>query len=251
MVETDKNSRPARILVIVPAHNESGSIVDVLADLASHAPDADVVVVDDASTDATADLARAGGATVLSLPCNLGVGGAVQTGYMYADRYGYDVAVQFDGDGQHRANLIAALMAEVAAGEADLVVGSRLVQGVRFRFAPLRYLGNQLLARLVSALVRRRITDPTSGFRAASRRAIRFFAENYPQAYLGDTVQALVWLSRQGMRISEVPARMRQRRQGRSAVGTLKGFWSTVRIILAVLVDCLEPPIPELQETDP
>lgn len=240
--------RRAGILIIVPAHNEADSIADVLRDLAAHVPDADVLVVDDGSTDATADRARAAGADVARLACNLGVGGAVQTGYLHAAERGYEAAVQFDGDGQHRANRIAGLLEPIHAGEADLVVGSRLLGGLRFRFHPLRFLGNRLLSLLVSAICRRRMTDPTSGFRAAGPAMIRFFAKHYPQAYLGDTAEALVWAARAGMRLTEVPVRMNQRAAGVSATGSFKGLWLTLRIVLALLVDCLEPKVTDLSE---
>ncbi len=239
-----------RLLVIVPAHNEAGSIEAVLDDLRQHAPEADVVVVDDGSTDRTGDLARAGGAKVLPLPCNLGVGGAMQTGYLYAFRNDYDLAVQFDGDGQHRASGIAALLEPIDAGSADLVIGSRLLADGQFKFHPLRFIGSRLLSTLTSLIVRRRITDPTSGFRSASRRAIAFFARHYPQSYLGDTVEALVWAARNGMTIREVAARMRQRTAGQSATGSLFGLVHTLRIILAVLVDCLERRIGEESDDD-
>ena len=236
---TDSAER-GRILVIVPAHNEAASLPGALADLARCVPAADVAVVDDGSTDDTASVAAATGATVLPLACNLGVGGAMQTGYMYAARNGYDVAVQFDGDGQHRANLIAQLAQPVLAGQADLVVGSRLLGGLKFRFHPLRFIGNRMLALLISAIGHGKVTDPTSGFRAAGPRAIRFFAAHYPQTYLGDTAEALVWAGRARLRIAEIPTRMKQRFAGRSATRSLKGFWLTMRIVLAILVDCLE-----------
>ena len=234
---------PPRTLIIVPAHNEADSLRGTLKDLADNAPDADVLVVDDGSTDATAAVARDCGATVVSLPINLGVGGAMQTGYMYADRNGYDLAVQFDGDGQHRANQISLIVAPILAGQADLVVGSRLLDGVRFRFHPLRYAGNRMLGMLIRMLVRKPITDPTSGFRAADRRMIRFFAVHYPQVYLGDTAEALVWAARAKMRITEAVVRMSQRKAGVSAIRTIKGFWLTMRIVLAILVDCIEKPL--------
>ena len=230
-----------RTVVIIPAHNEAESLPGVLDDLRRWAPWADVVVIDDGSRDATAQVARAAGAPTVSLPCNLGVGGAVQTGYQYALDRGYEAAVQFDGDGQHRAAEVAGLVEALAGRQADLVIGSRLVEDrIRFRFSPLRFVGSRLLSALISRIARQRVSDPTSGFRAASGRAIRFFARHYPQTYLGDTAEAVVWASRGGLRIAEVPAKMRQRKAGESATGSLRGFAHTLRIVLAVLVDCLE-----------
>ncbi|MDY6914031.1 MAG: glycosyltransferase family 2 protein [Planctomycetota bacterium] len=239
MADLTNNKIVGRILIIVPACDEAQSIAAVMADLRAHLPAADVVVVDDGSTDGTADVARRHGAAVLRLPCNLGVGGAMQTGYMYARTKDYDVAVQFDGDAQHRANQISAILDAVAGG-ADLAVGSRLLGGMRFRFHPFRFLGSRLLAALVSLIVRQKITDPTSGFRAASRRAVAFFAEHYPQTYLADTTEALVWAGRGGLKLTEVPVRMRQRQAGSAASGNIKGVAHMVRIILALLIDCFE-----------
>jgi len=231
------------MLVIIPAHNEERSIRTAVDDLRTHVPEAEVVVVDDGSTDRTARIARASGVAVLRLPCNLGVGGAVQTGYLYAREHGYDVAVQFDGDAQHRANQIPKLLAPLTGGQADLVVGSRLLARRRFAFDPLRFVGSRFLAALVSLIVRRRITDPTSGFRAASRAAIELFARHYPQTYLADTTEALVWAARGGLRIREAPIRMRRRRSGKSATGAVRGLGHVIRITLAVIIDCLERPI--------
>ncbi len=237
-----------RILVIVPAHNEAASLPEVVADLQTHCPNVDVVVVDDASSDATAHVAADLAASVLSLPCNLGVGGAVQTGFMFAAAGQYDIAVQFDGDGQHRANQIAALIAPILDDAADLAIGSRMVNGPRFRFHPFRLIGSRILSALVSRIVGQRITDPTSGFRAANGRAIRFFAQHYPQSYLADTVEALAWAARHGLRLTEVPTRMRQRRTGDSATTSIRGVGHVLRIILALLVDCMEKPLQEKEQ---
>ncbi|MCK4602982.1 MAG: glycosyltransferase family 2 protein [Phycisphaerae bacterium] len=239
--DADQSPAQRRVLVIVPAHNEAKNIPAVTEDLRRYLPSADIVVIDDASTDSTVEVVRKCGLAVLRLPCNLGVGGAMQLGYIYAHRGGYDAAVQFDGDGQHRANQIPSLLEGVLAGRADLVIGSRVLEGVRFRFHPLRFIGSRILASLVSAIVGCKITDPTSGFRAASKRAIAFFAAQYPQTYLGDTAQALVWAGRNKMHLAEVPTRMRQRRAGQSAANNLTGLWHVLRITLALLVDCLKP----------
>jgi hypothetical protein len=239
-----------RLLVIMPAHNEADSIVNTIESLAREKPDWDILVVNDGSTDATSALARRADAIVLDLPCNLGVGGAMQTGYLYARENGYDVAIQFDADGQHRANQIERLLEPIAAGQADMVVGSRLLGGIKYRFSFERFLGSRLLARLVSLLTGRKITDPTSGFRAVGRRGIEFFSRHYPQAWLGDTVEALVELARHGMEIREVPVKMRQRTAGRSAAGKITGFIHTLRIILAVLIDSIESRFEDVPEPE-
>jgi len=244
-LQNESGTFDARVLVIVPAYNEAANVPVALADLAAHAGGADVVVVDDGSADETADAARTRGARVLRLPCNLGVGGAMQTGYRYGWLHGYDVAVQFDADGQHRADQIAPLIDPVLSGRADLVVGSRLLDAGGYRFGAARYLGSRVLAGLASLIARRRITDPTSGFRAAGPRAIRFFAHHYPQAYLGDTTEALVWVARQRMKIEEIPTPMRPRASGTSSTNHVKGLCHMMRITLAVLVDCLEPRVRE------
>ena len=232
--------RRERVLILIPAYNEAGSIRGVLEDLRAHVPEADTVVIDDGSWDETAAVAESMGAIVLRLPCNLGVGGAMRTGYVYAREKGYDVAIQFDGDGQHRASHIAELIEAVRGGQADLVVGSRVLGGLKFRFHFLRFMGSRLLSTLVSAIAGKTIADPTSGFRAAGGRAISFFSRHYPQAWLGDTVESLVELARHGMQIEEIPVKMRQRKHGKSSIGRLWGFIHTMRIILAVLIDCLE-----------
>ncbi len=218
MSKTNDTSKSGKLLVIIPAHNEAQSISDVLADLHAQVPRADAVVVDDGSTDATGIIARRCGAAVLRLPCNLGVGSAMQTGYMYAARNGYDFAIQFDGDGQHCADQIPLMLAALADTPADLVVGSRrLDKENRYRFEFLRLIGSSLLAKLISKIVGREITDPTSGFRASNRKTIEFFSRHYPQTYLADTTEALAWASRSGIAITEIPVRMRHKRTGSSA----------------------------------
>ena len=237
-------SRPARgggrLLIIVPAYNEQDAIGETLASLSSPGLAHDVLVVNDGSTDATAAIARRSGAKLLDLACNLSVGGAMQAGYQFAEANGYDTAVQFDADGQHRADQIPALLARLDAGGVDMVIGSRWLADSPYRFSIDRLVGSRLLSALVRLLTGRRITDPTSGFRAANRRAIRFFSRHYPQSWLGDTVEALVQLCRHGMAVAEVAAQMLPRRAGSSAAGTITGFIHTLRIVLAVLIDCIE-----------
>jgi len=236
-----------RVLIIIPAYNEAENLPGVMADIAAHAPWADAVVIDDSSTDATAEVARSLGAAVLELPCNLGVGGSMQTGYLYAHEMGYEAAVQFDGDGQHRADQIVHLAEGFHQG-ADLTVGSRLLGRKSYRFPFLRWVGLKLLRGCLAVLNGVRLTDPTSGFRASSKRMIAFFARNYPQSYLGDTVETVATAARHGMTIREVPARMRKAHG--SSITPLAGFFHTLRTCLAIFIDRLERPLP-MPEPDP
>ncbi len=231
-----------RILIVIPAYNEARKIASVLQDLREQGPRADVVVVDDGSIDATAAIAAAHGARVLRLPFNLGIGGALQTGYLYAFQNGYDITVQFDGDGQHRADQIAGLIAPLLRGQADHVIGSRLLASGTYRFPLLRRAGVSLIRGVTFLVTRRWISDPTSGSRANGPRAIAFFARNYPQSYL-DSPEITVWASRQGMRVVEAPVEMRAAEH--SSIGSLKGVFHSLRVCLALLVDCLEARFPE------
>ena len=242
MAEDTVQSNRQRVLIVIPAYNEAAKIPQVMADLREHAPSTDVVVVDDGSTDDTAAIAESEGATVLRLPFNLGIGGALQTGYQYAHENGYDIAVQFDGDGQHRGDQIARLIAPVAEGRADLVIGSRMIGKRQYRFPLVRRIGSRLIGLVTFLVTGRWVTDPTSGSRAISRRTIAFFARHYPQAYL-ESPEATVWVARQGMSICEVPVRMRT--AAHSSVGNITGVFHSLRVCLALLVDRIESRFPE------
>lgn len=229
-----------RVLIVIPAYNEAENLPGVMADIAAHAPWADTVVIDDCSSDDTAAVARSLGAVVLQLPCNLGVGGTMQTGYLYAHAMGYEAAVQFDGDGQHRADQIAGLAEGFRQG-GDLTIGSRMLGRRSYRFPFLRWMGLQLLRGCLALLNGVRLTDPTSGFRASSKRMIEFFAHHYPQSYLGDTVEAVATAARHGMQIREVPTRMRKAQA--SSITSLGGLFHTLRTCLAIFIDRLERPL--------
>lgn len=205
-------SQPLRVLVVVPALNEAASVGDVVRRVRSALPAADVLVVDDGSTDSTARSARAAGAQVVSLPYNLGVGGAMRTGFRFAERRDYDAVVQVDADGQHDANYLPQLLAALAG--ADVAVGARFAGVGDYSVKGPRAWAMKALAWAVSRIVRSRLTDVTSGYRAAGRRAIRVWARHYPAEYLGDTVEALVILHRSGLRITQVPVAMRPREHG-------------------------------------
>ena len=239
--EQKANPEECRALTIVPAYNEAESIERVVRDLRRRAPWVDILVVNDGSRDATGPRAREAGAKVMDLPVNLGIGGAVQTGYRYAHAQDYDVAFQFDGDGQHRASQLADLARPLLAGEADLVVGSRFLRPRGMTASGARWAGAKILSRVISALIGQKITDPTSGFRAAGRRAIQLFAHEYPQDY--PEPESLVLVHKQGLAIREVPATIRRRREGTSSIQLLHGIHYMSKVLLAVVMDLLKSPV--------
>jgi glycosyltransferase involved in cell wall biosynthesis len=223
-----------RVLVIVPALNEERNLPGLLAAIAGCAPGYDVAVIDDASSDGTAAVAAVHGAIVLRSPINLGIGGAVQTGYLWARERGYDAAVQIDGDGQHDPSFLPSVMAPLERTEADLVVGSRFLTREGYQSTAVRRTGIRYLSWFLRLRCGARVTDPTSGFRAASRAAIELFARQYPSDYpepesIGLTVRA-------GLRIAEVPVRMRERRHGRSSIGAWRTLYYLVKVSLALVL---------------
>lgn len=227
-----------RVLIIIPAYNEERNIGKVLEDIKAHIPDADVVVINDGSTDATAAIVSAYGITVLSIPYNVGIGAAMQTGYRYALKKGYDIAIQFDGDGQHRADQVTAIRASLLAGGGDLVVGSRFLGEKGYRLGLARHSGIKILSWTVSLLIGHPITDPTSGFRAVNHKVIGFFSAYYPDDY--PEPEAVVLLKRAGFRIAEVPVLMRERQTGRSSITPFKAFFYMIKVLLAIFVDMLK-----------
>jgi glycosyltransferase involved in cell wall biosynthesis len=225
-----------RRVAIVPAWNEEGSIARVIDELHAFDPDIDVLVVDDGSHDETARRARAAGARVLRLPFNLGIGGAVQTGFRYAHENAYDLAVRVDGDGQHDPSQLSAVVEPVVRGETNIAVGSRYLapRGNGYRSSTPRRIGIRILSRVVSSLTRQRITDPTSGFQALDRKAIALFASDYPHDY--PEVEAIVLVKRHRLRLLEVPIEMRSRAGGQSSIRTLSSVYYMVKVLLALFV---------------
>jgi hypothetical protein len=228
-----KGNDQLRKLAIVPAFNEAGMVARVIRDIRRHAPDFDVVVVDDGSTDTTGVHAEAQGAAVIRHPFNLGIGGAMQSGYKYALRRGYDVAVQVDGDGQHKPAYIHDLLArlEVEGDQADMVTGSRFLGDPGYKVPVGRRIGNLIFAVVMSAITRKRVTDPTSGFRMTNRRGIELFARDYPHDY--PEVEAILMTHAHRLRFAEVPVRMSERLAGRSSI---KAGYYMVKVTLAVFV---------------
>ena len=227
------------MLVIIPAFNEEESLAHVIANVHVAAPKADVVVIDDGSRDKTGRVGRAAGAHVVTLPYNLGIGAAMQTGFLFARRGGYDYVVQVDGDGQHDPNEISEIMKPILAGQSDVVAGARYIEDRGYITPWLRRIGIVILAGLISLIVRRRVTDPTSGFRASNRRAIEYCAEAYPPDY--PEPESVVWFARAGLRMKEAPVTMNPRYGGQSSITPFRSFYYMVKVIIAIVIDLLRP----------
>jgi glycosyltransferase involved in cell wall biosynthesis len=222
-------------LAVVPAYNESATIAGVVAALRRHAPQFDTLVVDDGSTDATALLARDAGARVVRLPFNVGIGGAVQTGFVYAREHGYDYLAQVDGDGQHDSVELERLIAAMEEEAVDVVCGSRFLGDEHHYPAPIsRRTGIHIFSFLLSRIVGARVSDPTSGFRLYNRRAIELFAYHYPHDY--PEVEAVLILHHHRLRMREVPVRMYVRGGGISSIGAGRAAYYMVKVLLALFV---------------
>jgi glycosyltransferase involved in cell wall biosynthesis len=226
-----------RVLVIIPVFNEAEALPGVLQDLRKVCPEYDLLVVNDASTDSSGELAEESGlATVIHLPCNLGIGGCVQTGFRYAERKGYDIAVQFDGDGQHNTADVAQLIGMVASGETDVAIGSRFnvrdSQG--FRSTSLRRIGIRIFQATSYILTRQKITDHTSGFRAYSKKVISYLAHHYPVDY--PEPEMIITLGRKGFRIRETFSQMFERQGGASSIPLRKGPYYMLKVLLSMLM---------------
>ncbi|MHA6693989.1 glycosyltransferase family 2 protein [Homoserinimonas sp. A520] len=219
-----------RVLVAIPALNEAAVMGDVLASLSTVQALTDVLVVDDGSRDNTALIARAAGAHVVSHAINLGVGAAMGTAFKFAVQNGYDSVIQFDGDGQHRPEFIAELIA--AAEHSDIVLGSRFADGGSFKSSAARRGVQRFIARVASVYARTRLTDATSGFRIAGPRALAVFSEHYPVEWLGDTVESIVLAVRQGLTVSEIPVVMNERAGGVPSQSVFRATLYTGRILL-------------------
>lgn len=223
------------VLVIIPAYNEQATIGHVLESLREHAPDYDVLVIDDGSKDDTARIVRQYPNTILvRLPYNMGIGTTMQTGYLYAYRNGYDIAVQCDADGQHPVHQMDRIVGRVANGDADMVIGSRYVTDTEYVPGLLRRLGKSLLSRLVDSVVGGGITDTTSGFRAMNRKVLEVFTRYYPDDY--PEAEAIVILARNGLKPIEVSVDMSQRQGGVSSINFSRAVYYLVKVSLAIFI---------------
>ena len=222
-------------LVIIPAYNESESIVNTVRNIQKKAPEFDYIVINDCSKDATLEVLKENNINHLNLPVNLGIGGAVQTGYKYALEKGYDVAVQVDGDGQHDPKYLSNLLKCLIEEKADMVIGSRFIENQGFQSTFMRRIGIVYFTRLIRALTGTTITDPTSGFRMAGRDVIRMFATQYPKDY--PEPESIVTLLKNDMKVLEVPVRMKERQGGESSIKMTNSVYYMIKVSLAILVE--------------
>jgi glycosyltransferase involved in cell wall biosynthesis len=229
-----------RILVIIPAYNEEGSVGKVIEEVRTHLSKADILIVNDGSTDLTSEIAKSKGVIVMDLPFNLGIGGAMQAGYQYAYEKDYDIAIQVDADGQHDPKEIGKLLKALEEKKIDMAIGSRFIGDLGYKSSTMRRIGISIFSQVISMIVRQRITDPTSGFRASNRKAIRLFASNYPQDY--PEPEVVILLHQCHLKMEEVPVGMSERYSGESSITKIKSIYYMVKVLLAIFVDCFKKP---------
>lgn len=226
-----------RKLVIIPAYNEQGGIVKTVRDVEEHAPEFDYIIINDCSTDHTLEICREHGFPVVNLPVNLGIGGGVQTGYVYALRQGYDIAVQFDGDGQHNARYLNEMAEKLKDEHLDMVIGSRYIKKEGFQSSGLRRVGIRYFTWLIKLITGQKITDPTSGMRMANRDVIEIYAKNYPKDY--PEPESVVTILKKGKKVEEVPVQMNAREEGVSSISPKKSVYYMIKVTLAILIAAL------------
>jgi glycosyltransferase involved in cell wall biosynthesis len=224
-------------LIIIPAYNESANIKNTVENIQHTVPDFDYVVINDHSTDQTLQILKDNHFNYINLPINLGIGGAVQTGYQYAYANGYDLAVQVDGDGQHDVSYLDALSSQLQKDDADMVIGSRFIKSEGFQSTFMRRVGIVYFTKLIHMLTGHTITDPTSGFRMADRKVIKLFATDYPRDY--PEPESIVALLKQGYKVEEVPVKMKERQGGVSSIRMNNSVYYMIKVTLAIWIECI------------
>lgn len=222
-------------IAIIPAYNESASIVNTVSDILNKAPGFDYVVINDRSRDDTLKVCRENNLNVINLPLNLGIGGAVQTGYWYALENDYDIAVQFDGDGQHDAKYLNEMADFLVKSECDMVIGSRFIEKEGFQSSSARRFGIKYFSFLVKLLTGKKITDPTSGYRMGNRKIIEQFANAYPKDY--PEPETVVAILDKGKKVKEMPVVMRAREEGVSSISLKKSVYYMIKVTLAMIIE--------------
>lgn len=224
-------------IVIIPAYNEEKSIVKTVQDICEHAPEFDYVIINDCSTDQTLSVCRKHHLHVLNLPVNLGIGGAVQTGFLYAYKNGYDYAVQFDGDGQHDAQYLQKMRDYMIEQNADMLIGSRFLEKEGFQSTGMRRFGIRYFSALIKLLTGQKITDPTSGMRMINRDILAMYSESYPKDY--PEPESVVTIINSGKKVMEYPVIMRKRMEGTSSISPLKSVYYMIKVSLAIFLEML------------
>lgn len=221
-------------LVIIPAYNEQGNIVKTVTDIQQNAKDFDYVVINDCSKDDTLRICREHGFNVISLPANLGIGGGVQTGYIYAERNGYDLAVQFDGDGQHNASYLKQMAEQMIEENLDMLIGSRFIKNEGFQSSFMRRVGIRYFTMLIRLFTHQTITDPTSGMRMVNRKVIHEFVKYYPKDY--PEPESVVSILKRGYRVKELPVQMNEREEGVSSISPINSIYYMIKVSFAAFM---------------
>ena len=221
-------------LVIIPAFNEEGNLEKTIKDIKDNAPDFDYVIINDCSTDKTLEMCRRHGFSHLNLPVNLGIGGAVQTGYRYAYYHGYDIAVQFDGDGQHSAPHLEDMVTTLIDTESDMVIGSRFIEKEGFQSSGLRRIGIKYFTGLIKLLTGKKITDPTSGMRMVNKKLLEKFTDEYPKDY--PEPESVVTILSEKYKVTEIPVVMNEREEGVSSISLKNSVYYMIKVSFAILI---------------
>ena len=224
-------------LIIIPAYNESANIENTVKDIVNNAPDFDYVIINDCSTDNTLEICERNGFNVVNLPLNLGIGGAVQTGYRYAYNNGYDIVVQVDGDGQHDPAFLTKMAEVMVAEKADMLIGSRFLEKEGFQSSRVRRMGITYFTWLIKLFTRKKITDPTSGLRMINSDIIEIFAESYPRDY--PEPESVVHVIRLGKNVREIPVIMRERQGGKSSIRFFSSIYYMIKVTVAILTELM------------
>ena len=219
-------------LVIIPAFNEEGNLEKTIKDIKDNAPDFDYVIINDCSTDKTLEMCRRHGFSYLNLPVNLGIGGAVQTGYRYAYYHGYDIAVQFDGDGQHSASHLEDMVTTLIDTESDMVIGSRFIEKEGFQSSGLRRIGIKYFTGLIKLLTGKKITDPTSGMRMVNKKLLEKFTDEYPKDY--PEPESVVTILSEKYKVTEIPVVMNEREEGVSSISLKNSVYYMIKVSFAI-----------------
>ena len=224
-----------KLLIIIPAYNEEQNIVNTIESIKREVKGFDYIIINDCSVDCTKEICEQNRYNIINLPINLGIGGAVQTGYLYAYENNYDVAVQVDGDGQHNPEFLETMAEYLLNHRLDMVIGSRFIEKKGFQSSITRRIGIKFFSLLIRLLTGKTITDPTSGLRMAGKRVIALFAKDYPRDY--PEPESVVAILRRGYNVKEIPVVMKEREGGKSSISFRKSVYYMVKVTLALLIE--------------